>query len=115
MALPPGFAAIDFAEFHRRTLPELLAQGRAQLVADHAARLPSLALRLDDGQAFTYQPSAAGVTIVPGDDAAATVLTIAAGASSSCTRPHQSSAAIVSTVAAASSPGTMVTPAALGW
>lgn len=76
MPLPAGFAPIDFDHFHRHTLPELLARGRAQLVASDAARLPSLALRVDDGRAFTYRPGDAGVVIVPGDDTASTVLTI---------------------------------------
>ena len=76
MALPEGFAPIDFDEYHRRTLPDLLAQGRAALLDAGAARLPSLALRVGDGHAFTYRPVADGIAIVPGDVDAATVLEI---------------------------------------
>ena len=32
MALPQGFAPIDFADYHRRTLPQLIASGRAELI-----------------------------------------------------------------------------------
>jgi len=80
MPLPPGFAAIDFDEFHLRTLPALLAQGRDRLLVHGMAHLPSLAFRLDDGRAFTYRPVGEGVAIDPGDAGAATVLEIGADA-----------------------------------
>lgn len=76
MPLPPGFAAIDFDEYHRRTLPALIAGGRGALIGPAAARLRSLAFRLDDGRAFTYRPTDGGVAIDDGDAAAATVLAI---------------------------------------
>ena len=75
MSLPPGFAPIDFEEYHRRTLPELLAGGRAALLDAGAARLPSLALRVGGGT-FTYRTDDRGVAILPGDAAAQTVLEI---------------------------------------
>lgn len=78
MPLPGGFAAIDFDDFHRRTLPERIASGRGTLVARDASGLPSLALRLDDERAFTYRGDGATVAITPGDAAADTVLVLAA-------------------------------------
>ena len=54
MALPEGFAPIDFAEFHRRTLPDLLASGRAALIGADARHLPRLALRVGDGVSDAY-------------------------------------------------------------
>jgi hypothetical protein len=74
MSLPAGFAPIDFLRFHCEDLPALLAAGRHRLVARAAARLGSLALRLPDGAAYTYRPHENGVDIVPGDDAAETVI-----------------------------------------
>src|SRR6266481_4367641 len=74
MPLPPGFAAIDFRRFHRAELPPLMAAGRQALAARAAAGLPSLALRLRDGLAFTYRPRDSDVDIIPGYDAAATVM-----------------------------------------
>jgi ectoine hydroxylase-related dioxygenase (phytanoyl-CoA dioxygenase family) len=75
MALPDGFAPIDFEEFHRRALPDLLAAGRATLV-DGGAKLRSLALRVGDGRAFTYRPDGSSVAITDGDADADTVLEI---------------------------------------
>jgi ectoine hydroxylase-related dioxygenase (phytanoyl-CoA dioxygenase family) len=78
MSLPAGFAAIDFDDFHRRTLPELVASGRGALVARDASSLPSLALRVDDGHAFTYRGDGATITLTPGDATADTVLALSA-------------------------------------
>jgi len=74
MSLPDGFPQIDFLRFHREELPALLAAGRYRLVAQAAARLGSLALRLPDGAAWTYRPRQNGVDLVPGDAAADTVI-----------------------------------------
>lgn len=76
MALPEGFAPIDFAEYHRRTLPDLLAAGRAALFRADAAHLPSLAFRIADAASFTYRLDARGLAVVPGEAEAATVLEI---------------------------------------
>jgi ectoine hydroxylase-related dioxygenase (phytanoyl-CoA dioxygenase family) len=76
MSLPEGFAAIDFDEYHCRTLPALLAAGRAAIVARAAEGRRSIALRLGDGRAYTYRPSRGGVEIVAGDTTAATVLSL---------------------------------------
>jgi len=76
MSLPAGFAAIDFEAYHRTVLPALLAGGRARLAAETTAQLRSLALRVTDGAAFTYQPCDGGVAVVAGDDTATTVLEI---------------------------------------
>lgn len=78
MPLPEGFASIDFDDFHRRTLPALLAGGRAALVARAAGRLPSLALAVEGRGTFTYRATAEGVAVVPGDRDADTVLAIGA-------------------------------------
>jgi len=82
-ALPEGFAPIDFAEYHRRTLPDRLASGRAagrrRWIGADAARLPSLALRIGDGTSFTYRADEHGVAIAPGDADAETVLAIELG------------------------------------
>jgi ectoine hydroxylase-related dioxygenase (phytanoyl-CoA dioxygenase family) len=74
MPLPAGFSPIDFVQFHREELPALMATGRQRLAARAAAGLGSIALRLSDGSAYTYQPHASGVDITPGDAAADTVI-----------------------------------------
>lgn len=76
MPLPEGFPPIDFTEYHRRTLPELLASGRAALVVADAPQLPSLALRVAGGASFTYATDGCGVAITAGDAHAATLLEI---------------------------------------
>lgn len=64
-----GFPDLDFHEFHRDQLPERMAAGNAALAARSVARLGRLALRLTDGAAYTYGPSAgAGVAVVAGDE-----------------------------------------------
>lgn len=74
MALPPGFAPIDFTRFHVEELPALLAAGRRALVVDAAGALRSLALRVRGGGAYTYRVGGNAVAITPGDDAADTVI-----------------------------------------
>ena len=76
MALPQGFAPIDFADYHRRTLPQLIASGRAELIDADAQHLPSLALRVGHGASFTYRADERGLTIADGDADAETVLEI---------------------------------------
>ncbi|MBY0277404.1 phytanoyl-CoA dioxygenase family protein [Candidatus Binatia bacterium] len=76
MALPEGFAPIEFVEYHRRTLPQRLASGRAGGRDASTAYLPSLALRVGDGASFTYHADERGIAIEPGDARAATVLEI---------------------------------------
>ncbi len=76
MPLPDGFAPIDFVHFHRQELPALLASGRRPLVASATVGLDSLALRLNDGTAFSYRPHAGGVDIAAGDEGAKTVIAI---------------------------------------
>jgi hypothetical protein len=76
MALPEGFAPIDFADYHRHVLPELLARGRAALVDAATGPLPSFAFRAGDGASFTYRADEHGVSITPGDTDAETVLEI---------------------------------------
>lgn len=76
-AFPP-IAPLDFDRFHREELPERLAAGNAAVAAPGTPGLRPLAFRTPAGAAFTYLPEAGGVRIVSGDDAAATVLEIAA-------------------------------------
>ncbi len=74
MALPVGFASIDFHRFHGEELPALLAAGRARLAARAAVGLGSIALRLPNGTAYTYRARESGIDVTPGDDSADTVI-----------------------------------------
>jgi hypothetical protein len=87
MALPEGFAPIDFADYHRHVLPELLARGRAALVDAATGPLPSFAFRAGDGASFTYRADEHGVSITPGDTDAETVLEI--GLEDGCGLVHE--------------------------
>jgi ectoine hydroxylase-related dioxygenase (phytanoyl-CoA dioxygenase family) len=71
----------DFTTFHRAWLPEQLAarDGGAAAARDLGAGR-TLALRLDDGSAFTYRTRADAIDIEPGDDAAAVVAELDASA-----------------------------------
>jgi ectoine hydroxylase-related dioxygenase (phytanoyl-CoA dioxygenase family) len=66
-------AAIDFDTYHRVELPRLLDSGRGAEAAKGIGK-KSLAFRLTEGGAFTYQPKPNGVEIVEGDDSADTVI-----------------------------------------
>ena len=69
-----AFPAIDFDRYHREELPALL-DARRQERALHATQgLGSLALRLRDGGAFTYRRRERALDILPGDEAADTVI-----------------------------------------
>jgi len=68
------FPPIDFRRYHEETLPALLASGRGALAALTARALRPLAIRLSEGGAYTYRPSGAGVELIAGDAAAATVI-----------------------------------------
>jgi ectoine hydroxylase-related dioxygenase (phytanoyl-CoA dioxygenase family) len=74
MALPAGFAPIDFQQFHRRRLPELLAAGRAQLAGRAAAHLGSIAVHATGAGVFTYRPRAGALDVIEGDADADTVI-----------------------------------------
>lgn len=74
MALPDGFARLDFDEYHRRTLPDRITSGPSALLAAAAERLPSLAFRVGEGASFTYRADGRGVAIEAGDCDAETVL-----------------------------------------
>jgi phytanoyl-CoA dioxygenase PhyH len=68
------FGPIDFDEFHRVDLPGRLAE-RGPIFTDGDRRaVRPLAFRLDDGRSYTYEPTDDGITIVPGDDDATTVV-----------------------------------------
>jgi hypothetical protein len=68
------FPSLDFERYHRETLPALLAAGRARLVAKAARGLAPFAFRLREGGAWTYRPTADGVELIAGDEAAASVI-----------------------------------------
>jgi Phytanoyl-CoA dioxygenase (PhyH) len=72
--MKPGTQELDFDRFHREELPRRLAAGNGALAARGAARLRSLAFRLPDGAAYTYVPAEGAISVVPGDDAADTVI-----------------------------------------
>ena len=65
---------LDFDHFHEYELPKLLLEGRSSLAAEEAARQGALALRIDGGNAYTYQPRNGGLEIVSGDASADTVV-----------------------------------------
>ena len=71
-----GFRVLDFDEYHREELPRLMAEGREALASLEAARRGSLAFRIDEGGAYTYQPRDGRLEIVPGDAAAETVVAL---------------------------------------
>ncbi|MEN8183852.1 MAG: phytanoyl-CoA dioxygenase family protein [Myxococcota bacterium] len=66
--------ALDFEAYHRETLSRLLADGRGAEASRAAGRLGSLAVRLEEGGAWTYRPRDGGLDLVPGDEDADTVI-----------------------------------------
>jgi hypothetical protein len=71
-----GFRALDFTAYHRDELPRLLDAGRGALAAKALGSLGSLAFRMPDGAAFTYQPSGKNLTLREGDAEADTVIAL---------------------------------------
>src|SRR5438309_1961196 len=71
------FGPIDFDRFHTVDLPERLGGGNGKLAAAHLGGLRPIAFRLDDGRAYTYTPTADGIEVTAGDDAAQTVVEMA--------------------------------------
>jgi len=67
------FAAIDFDEFHARTLPARIAAGNGALAGADVAGAPALGFRVG-ATAYTYLPGNATVEIRAGDDDAATAI-----------------------------------------
>lgn len=67
------FAAVDFDEFHSRTLPRRIADGNGRLAASDVGDAPPLALRVGSS-AFTYVPAGDTVEIHAGDASADTVV-----------------------------------------
>ena len=72
-AIAGSFPAYDVVDFHTRELPALIARHGA-LVADDLAGAAPFALRTDDGAAFTWRPTAAGVEAIEGVDGATTIV-----------------------------------------
>lgn len=68
------FGAIDFEQFHTVDLPARLAAGNGALAAADLDGVQPIAFRIDDGRAYTYAPSADGITVTAGDDDAHTVV-----------------------------------------
>jgi len=68
------FGPIDFDAFHLVDLPERLAAGNGKLAAADLDGAKPIAFRLTDGRAYTYTPTADGIDVTPGDDAARTVV-----------------------------------------
>lgn len=66
------FPRHDFVGYHTHELPRLIAS-RGHLVAEDVVGLEPVALTVA-GAAFTYAPSATGITIAEGSEAAATLL-----------------------------------------
>jgi len=72
-----GFEDLDFHDFHRTELPRRIAAGHGARAAEAVARtgrIGTLALRLPSGEAYTYAPEDGSIRIVPGEDAADTVM-----------------------------------------
>lgn len=74
MALPDGFAAIDFDAFHRGPLAAWIADERGRVAARAAAHLDSLAIAVTGAGAFTYRLHAGRIEVSAGGESAAAVL-----------------------------------------
>jgi ectoine hydroxylase-related dioxygenase (phytanoyl-CoA dioxygenase family) len=71
-----GFPTLDFDAYHRSELPRLLVRGADALAAREASRRGALALQIEGGSAYTYQPRGGGIEVVPGVDQAQTVVAL---------------------------------------
>jgi hypothetical protein len=69
------FQRLDFDDFHRNALPELLAE-RGEFAARGAGVPRPIAFRLPDGRAWTYAVADGRVEVTPGDASAATVVAL---------------------------------------
>jgi hypothetical protein len=72
-AIARSFPRRSFAPFHLAELPDLAARHGA-LVADDLRGAPPLAFRIDDGTAYTWSPSEAGVDVTAGAETASTIV-----------------------------------------
>jgi hypothetical protein len=75
-----GFEDLDFHVFHRGELPRRISAGNGPLAASAVARQGSLAFRLPGGDAYTYALRDGAIEVIPGDEAADTVIGIDANA-----------------------------------
>ena len=76
--MPETFEALDFHDYHRRTLPAAVEAGRGVLAAAGPIHLDPLAVRIaETGDAYTYHVAGGGVEIVAGDADATTVVEVA--------------------------------------
>jgi hypothetical protein len=69
-----SFPPVDFDDFHQHELPRRVAAGNGRLASGDVADADPIAFQLRDGPAYTYLPGRGTVTIVPGAEAAATVV-----------------------------------------
>ena len=66
--------SIDFHDYHRRVLPELLSDGRGAAAAESSQDLGSLAFRLSEsGDAYRYESRDGAIEIASGDEATTVV------------------------------------------
>jgi hypothetical protein len=74
-AIAASFESCSFVEWHRDRVPTMVASN-GQLVVNDLRSAEPLAFRSDDGTAFTWIASDAGVRIVEGDVGASTVVAL---------------------------------------
>ena len=60
---------MDFTEFHRRLVPQLLARGQGAMAARDLGPDASLALVMPDGRAFAYRSTGTDLEVLAGDGA----------------------------------------------
>jgi hypothetical protein len=71
-----GFQDLDFREFHESELPRRLASGNGAEASLAVEKAGSLAFRIPDGPAYTYLAGTDGISILPGEELADTVIEI---------------------------------------
>ncbi len=71
-----GFRTLAFAPYHRDELPRAVSEGRGQIASRALGSLGSLAFRLPNGAAWTYEPRGETVALIEGDTSAKTVITL---------------------------------------
>jgi hypothetical protein len=66
----------DFDQFHTVEVPRLTASANGALAAPYAAGLAPIAFRVGDRGSYTYRATGDGVTAVPGEQDAITVVAL---------------------------------------
>jgi hypothetical protein len=108
-AISRSFGTLDFVDFHRDQLPELVRRHGALVARDLAGAAP-LAFRLENGTAYTWLPDAAGLRVVEGDTGAATVVELSEHTFSECVQ-----ALLMATGAARTGRAKIVRGSLAGW